>query len=444
MEKYRQIVTEIEAKINKGELPIGSKLPALRELAITFGSSKATVARGMTELSNRGVIYAKNRSGYYVLGKSKEQPITIGQVVDFSSKGVDWRTFPSADFQRCLMTAMEQQQAELFYYGQPKGVPSLASSLVDLLADFGVYTKEEAIYISSGIQEALYILSQLEFPNGGQRILVENPTYDTFLRTLTLLGKPVSAVERTLKGLDLEGVEAAFKTGQIKFFYTMSRLHNPLGTSLKKAEMLQLLALAETYDVYLVEDDYLADYHQGKKNLPLHYYDTKQRVIYLKSFSKIVFPGIRVGAIVLPKLLRETFTRYKASVNISTDSLSQIAMATYIDSGMYEKNRKDLTAKLAQRAQVLRKSFDLYLADFDYPKDSLLHLSLAFPKGVNKQTFLAELGEESIYVDGLEGSFLNSPKNHLIKLNVTTVHEKDIEAGVRSLANHLRRHVERL
>lgn len=91
----------------------------------------------------------------------------------------------------------------------------------------------------------------------------------------------------------------------------MPRFHNPLGSSLAERDKRELVRLAAAYDVYLVEDDYLGDLEENKKADPLYAYDLSSHVIYLKSFSKMIFPGLRVGAAVLPDALTDTFHTYK-------------------------------------------------------------------------------------------------------------------------------------
>lgn len=118
----------------------------------------------------------------------------------------------------------------------------------------------------------------------------------------------------------------------------MPRIHNPLGVSYTKAQKSRIVFLANKYDVYLVEDDYIADFETDLKADPLYFYDINQRVIYLKSFSKIMFPGLRVGFAVLPETICSQFAEYKRLIDIDSSMFSQGALDIYIKSGMFNRH----------------------------------------------------------------------------------------------------------
>lgn len=141
--------------------------------------------------------------------------------------------------------------------------------------------------------------------------MLELPTYHNMPSLLGGLNVPIAGVRRTQDGLDWASLERQFAEEEIKFFYVMPRFHNPIGTSLTVAEKKRLIRLAQRYDVYLVEDDYLSDLEDNTKQDPLWSYDTEGRVIYLKSYSKILFPGLRIGVAVLPLPLIQSFGAYK-------------------------------------------------------------------------------------------------------------------------------------
>lgn len=115
-------------------------------------------------------------------------------------------------------------------------------------------------------------------------------------------------------------------------------MHNPLGTSYSEKDKRCIAELAEKYDVYIVEDDYLADLDKSKKSLPIYYYDIWERVVYLKSFSKTFMPGIRLGAVILQEKLKSEFLKHKRYYDLSTSALEQGALEIYINSGMYKKH----------------------------------------------------------------------------------------------------------
>lgn len=158
--------------------------------------------------------------------------------------------------------------------------------------------------VTSGTQQALYILSQVIFPNQ-KTILLEQPTYHRMIDLVQSLNLPYQTIKRHFNGIDLDELEELFKNGDIKFFYTISRFSNPLGLSYSNAEKQKIVNLAKRYDVYIIEDDYMGDFAKST-DLPLHYYDTSDHIIYLKSFSMTIFPALRLGTIILPRTLTKS------------------------------------------------------------------------------------------------------------------------------------------
>ena len=130
----------------------------------------------------------------------------------------------------------------------------------------------------------------------------DRPTYYRINKLIKDQDLPYQSISRTPKGIDFDQLETIFKTGKIKFFYTIPRHHYPLGHSYSKQEKEQILALAKLYDVYIVEDDYLGDY-DPHFSPSFHYLDASDRVIYIKSFSTSLFSALRITSMVLPQAL---------------------------------------------------------------------------------------------------------------------------------------------
>lgn len=157
-------------------------------------------------------------------------------------------------------------------------------------------------------------------------------------RLLIAQGLDYQTIERGIDGIDLEELEGHFKTGKIKFFYTIPRFHYPLGHSYSEQDKRAILDLAAKYGVYIVEDDYLGDL-DSKKGQTFHYLDTEERVIYIKSFSTSLFPALRITALILPNAIKEAFVAYKNILDYDSNLIMQKALSLYIDSQLFEKNR---------------------------------------------------------------------------------------------------------
>ena len=130
------------------------------------------------------------------------------------------------------------------------------------------------------------------FPQRERDICVEQPTHVSLIESIKLQEITAFRVEITSNGIDMERLENLFKYKNIKFFYTVSRFQNPTGYSYSNAEKRKIVELAKKYDVYIIEDDYMGDLDSNLKQDPMFAYDPSGRVIYTKSFSKVMLPGL--------------------------------------------------------------------------------------------------------------------------------------------------------
>ncbi|MCK1221774.1 PLP-dependent aminotransferase family protein [Streptococcus uberis] len=354
---YQKIYQELSDAIASNHLKKGEKLPSIRFLSQKYQCSKDTVQRALLDLKYANKIYAIPKSGYYVLGSTNELAMPHLSIDDYNDLAYK-------DFQSCLNETLSQRDASLLnYYPNPQGLEELIHSLHNYFTLNAIYAKENDIIITSGTQQALYILSQMSFPNQKEVILIEKPTYGRMENILTTLGIPFVTINRHFQGFDLKELENHFANGNIKFFYTVSRYSSPLGLSYRKNEKEKIVFLAKKYNVYIIEDDFLGDF-SSQGDLPLHYFDTNQRVIYLKSFSMSVFPSLRIGALVLPQNLQDPFLSHKSMIDLDTNLIMQRALSLYLSNGMFEKNLKLLKDFFYKQVTLLEE-----ILQNTFPKD---------------------------------------------------------------------------
>lgn len=402
--KYQDIITSIIEQIESGQLKKGDKLPSIRTLSQRYHCSKDTVQRALLELKFKNYIYAVNKSGYYVLeGKSqKEAPLNLSLA--------DYNNMAYEDFTTCLTETLVNRENYLFnYYYQQEGLQELILSLKHYLEKGAIYAKESEILVTSGTQQALYILSQVLFPNEKSTILLEQPTYHRMIDLVTSQNLPYQTIKRGFNGIDLLELERLFKTEDIKFFYTISRFSNPLGLSYTAAEKQKIVELAERYDVYIIEDDYMGDFTKST-DLPLHYYDTSGHVIYLKSFSMTIFPALRLGTIVLPEVLMPIFLEHKKMIDYDTNLIMQKALSLYLDSGMFEKNLNYLRQVFNKQVNKT-KTMLRHFPSIKHYSASLQYLVIEVPQ----HRHLGEL-KFTNKINYLENSYLTTTEKRLIQL----------------------------
>lgn len=408
--KYQAVVSFLKKGIESGKFPTGSRLPSIRQLSQDFHCSKDTIQRALLELRHEQYLYAKPQSGYYVLEQGQHQDLEI-EVTDEHASAYD-------DFRLCVNETLIGRENYLFnYYDNQEGLEELRQSVHQLLFDQALYCKPDQLVLTSGTQQALFILSQINFPSEGAEILVEQPTYHRMNRLLVAQGLAYQTIERRIDGINLEELEEQFKSGKIKFFYTIPRFHYPLGHSYSDHEKRAILDLANQYGVYIVEDDYLGDL-DPKKGQTFHYLDTEDRVIYIKSFSTSLFPALRITALILPNAIKEAFVSYKNILDYDSNLIMQKALSLYIDSQLFEKNRLARLTLQENYQTRIKEVLEKNTCPLPcYPLHDGLLLDLrTYPK-------IASLKHSSLKLDFFEKAYLDACPYQFAKVSLENLEE---------------------
>lgn len=437
--KYIEIMEEIKLQLENGSLIAGSKLPSIRQLSEHFSCSKNTVIKAYVELEKEHLIYSVPKSGYFVVNEYQIEA-KENEVIDFLSAGPDKHVMPYLDFQHCMNQAIEQYKEELFTYSDQQGSFTLRVQLVKYLQNLQVFTKPERLVVVSGSQQALNLLVAMPFPNGKNNILIEQPSYFGIIESINLHQATAFGIELSMDGIDLDRLEYIFRNNDIKFFYIIPRFHNPLGHSYTNREKQKIVELAEKYDVYIVEDDFLGDLDPDAKSDPLFAFEPSGRVIYIKSFSKIFLPGLRIATVILPTLMMNNFLRYKFSSDFNSSALSQGALEIYLKSGMFNSHLKKIKEVYYTKMNHLQDACEELLpANTHYSKPSSgFYLSISLPENVTAKQVVHMLHEENIYVDDASRMFLPEyKKDNLIRLSISQVEMRKIKTGVERLAHSI-------
>lgn len=440
--KYQRIVTLIKKEIAQGRLKPGCRLPSIREMTDIYSCNKATIIRAYNELEREHMLYAKPKSGYYVV-EGRDLSTASGNdssIIDFTPAAPDVEALPYQEFQHSINKAIDIYKDSLFSYSEPQGLLPLRNALLKYLNNYQVFANPNDIFVTTGSQQALFLLAAMPFPNGKNNVLVEQPTFVGMLGALSSNNITALGIERSYRGLDLEELERLFKNGNIKFFYTIPRFHNPTGFSYSNEQKKAILSLAQKYDVYIVEDDYLSELETDSKADPFFAFDTTARVIYVKSFSKTLLPGLRIAAVVLPRLLTNTFAFFKKSCDLNTPVLSQGALEIYLKSGMFEAHIKKIRKLYQGRMAALGRS-SVQLIELGVScsvPDSGLFAYLLLPENVKAQSFIASLNLKNVYARNAETMFLPGfRKENCIRLSICRVDEVRIAEGMRIMQDVL-------
>lgn len=434
--KYQNVKDYLLNEITTNSLNSGDKLPSIRQLSIQFSYSKSTVIKSLEELEKEHLIYSVPQKGFFVT----EQNISTTpkpKKIDFLSAGPDLSFVSFENLSHCANQIIANHKREILSYGIPEGMLNLRQQIQKYFQNNQIFTKLERIIITSGAQQAINILINMPFDNNRENILVEQPTYSGILQAAKLTNRKILGIDITDDKIDLNQLENLFKNHDIKFFYVMPRFQNPLGHTYTKTECKKIIALAQKYDVYIVEDDFLGDLDLDSRRDPLFSFDPSGRVIYLKSFSKVFLPSLRIAAVVVTESLIPNFLEYKSYLDAFTSTLSQEVLATFMANGMFDIHLKKIKQLYSKKMAKTVKSAQKYHLEIKHPATGF-YTSIKLPKGVNPTILTQQLAKKDVLVDDVKRMFLPYQKQtSLIRLSISQVEQSQIETGLRIISKTL-------
>ncbi|MBN7574163.1 GntR family transcriptional regulator [Clostridium sp. 2-1] len=413
--KYIQVANYIKSLIDKRKIKEGDKLPTIRELSKKLGVNNVTIVSAYNKLKSEGYAYQKVGSGSYAKRKEvasnfrKEysnalKKISMGDltdVIDFTGETTGEVLFPIDDLKGIINEVLERDGANALLSDNRNGYTNLIYTINKVF--WNNKLNDEDIIIISGAQQGIDIASK-GILNINDNIIVEKPTYVGALsvfkwRKVNLFEVPIDE-----DGINLNKFEKILQKNEIKCFYTMSYFQNPTGVSYSIEKKKRILDLAEIYDFYIIEDDYLSEliYENSLEYVPFKWLDKNDRVIYIKSFSKIFLPGIRLGYLVAPEVFSETLQNSKHNTDITTSSLMQRALELYISSNKWKKNIKNLNDEYIKRYTHLKTILDSEFKDmltYNDPKGGLnFYITLKDEFKINTKELFIKLKKKNIYI----------------------------------------------
>jgi DNA-binding transcriptional MocR family regulator len=438
--KYSDIVNDVKKEISQGNIIPGAKISSVRKLCDKYKCTKSTVLRAYYELKELGLIYAVPGSGYYLINNFSEMP-NSSTAIDFSGTSLDKSSLPYNEFQPFIHHAISKYKEDLFAYSDPKGLDQLTEALRKHLQSHQIFTGSDRIFVTTGSQQALSLLSKMHFPNGKSNVAIEQPTYQGIIECLKQNQISAIGVSRDFNGLDFDGLERTFRNDNIKFFYSIPRFSNPLGLSYTNNDKKKILSLAEKYNVYILEDDYLGDLESDSKSTPIFSFDKSDRVIYIKTFSKVLLPSLRIATVVLPKLLVNTFMEYKYWSDINTPLISQGALEIYINSGMFDLHINKIRILYSQKMTDLREFTEKQASPsvrWHIPAKGGFYAGLEILNMSKQKEIVAALLNKNIILSNLEDYYLKEfIYDKFLRLSVTRVESKAMESGILEIINEI-------
>ncbi|GFZ30634.1 transcriptional regulator [Clostridium zeae] len=415
LNKYIQLYAHIKSLIDKNQIEDGEKLPSIRELADFLKLNKVTIINAYKKLQAEGYANQKIGSGTYakrrdsIKGFKKSYSITfkklssgrLSDVIDFTGETTSADFFPVADLKAVLNDVLDRDGAEALIYQDVLGYEKLRERINEKFWDNKLDFDD--ILIVSGAQQGIDIVSKALI-NVNDNIIVEKPTYSGALSVFKSRKANIFEVPIEKDGVDLEALKKILKKNKIKCFYFMSYFQNPSTVSYSDYKKEELLKLAEEHDFYIIEDDYLSEliYDESTKYSSMKSYDKNDRVIYIKSFSKIFLPGIRIGYLVCPRIFKDSVQNSKVNTDISTSSLMQRALEMYMEREYWVEHIKLLNVQYKERYDFMKTEIQNKLnerVEFDPPGGGLhFYLKLSESIQINSIELFYKLREKGILI----------------------------------------------
>jgi len=459
---YEQVAKDLTASIQDGIYAVGQRLPSLREVGKSYTVSLATVIQAYSILEQEGYIEARPKSGYYVLpwaAVQSDEPQLTQPILKPTSVSVAHLAMslinearqkrliklgaaipaadilPLASLSRTLAGVSRRHWRSLASYENANGNEHLRKQLSLLMREAGARCKADDIIITNGCLESLN-LALRSVAKQGDTIAIESPTYFGILQVIETLGMRVLEIPtHPHHGIDPEALQAAVKKQNVSACILIPCFSNPLGACMPDENKQRVVNILAQADIPLIEDDiYGALSYETRRPKSAKSYDKKGGVIYCSSFSKTVSPGLRIGWILPGRFIEQV--RYKKFLdNISTSVHPQIALAEFLERGLYRKNTRQAARIYHRRMEQLKYWVSEYFPQgtrMTYPKGGFLTW-LELPQNVSALTLHHKAIDKRIAVTpGILFSAQGQYQHH-IRLSCGAVEGEQARASLQTL-----------
>ncbi len=370
---YRQLFEQIAEQIRSGKLALGQKLPATRELAGLLGLNRATVAAAYEMLESGGLISGQVGRGSFVTARRAEgrgvdwdvhlsrteaaamtpaaNPVTYGKpLISFAASRPADSLFPLEDFRAaCAAVLTRSDLPAILQLGSPSGFEPLRRHLLEGARRDRLAQPGDDLIITNGCQQALDLIGRVLL-RPGDRVAVEDPVYTGLKNLLVGMGVRVVGVPVEAEGIDVAELRRVLDREQPRLLVITPNFQNPTGTTLRSLSRQTLLDIALSAGVPVIENDPYGELRYHGQSLPaLKQLDHSGGTVLLRSFSKVSFPGLRVGWALGPKALIGRLRQAKEASDLHTDQLSQAVLLEFARSGRLEAHRLRVLQAGAER-----------------------------------------------------------------------------------------------
>ncbi|MBL3539673.1 PLP-dependent aminotransferase family protein [Aminivibrio sp.] len=350
---YRQIAEHLEKMILAGSIPCGTRLPGTRELARMLGVSRSTVVEAYMLLEKREIVQLKGRSGAFAAADSLPHPVSCregGDVFHFDSERPTTDLIPYGALAKISRDALLEDGGKILGGSPPEGLEELRFALLEHSVLRGIPARPGEMAVTSGGKDALSTVLRALRTGGYGRVFAERLTYTDMKEIAANEGLPFRPVPLLVE----EGLASLKKLTSRDILYLIPSFQNPTGMTLPPEIRREILELRQKKGFLIIEDDSYGELRYGEKSVPaLKALDEGEGVVYIGSFSQVLFPGMRFGYILLPSGLWNSYVRTASFRQGQTSSLVQLVMLKFIRQGKLAEAVEKARAVLSARMESL-------------------------------------------------------------------------------------------
>ncbi|MBP2630940.1 MAG: GntR family transcriptional regulator [Firmicutes bacterium] len=457
---YVQLYDQMRELITTGKLSHGYLLPPVRKFAKFLEINAGTVMSAYKLLEKNGYIFSRTGSGSYVAELSgivdNEESDKRGEeeidAIEILSPKFDERYINLASialnpdlisveaFKQVLIEVLDRDQGYAFGYQESQGFYPLRESIASDLKKYGVKAEASTMQIISGAQQGIDIVAKA-FLNYGDYVFTENPTYPGAIAAFRSRGAKIVEISMEEDGINIEELEDKLRKFRPKLMYVMPNIQNPTGSSYSVAKRNRLMGLARYYNAIILEDDYISELIYGKEMMaPLKAIDRDDRVIYLKSFSKIFMPGLRLAFLMMPQRLVSKLLAIKHNSDISTSGLTQRAFDLYLRKRIWHEHITVIRKMYLERFKLTLAAIEEFLPKtVTYVKPhGGLSIWLTLPLGISAKEIVEEAQNRQVLITEGTPFFPRQAIDRYIRISFATATPAEIQNGIRMIGNVLK------
>lgn len=463
---YQQLYTHMRRAILRGELKGGTKLPSTRALADEFNISRNTVLNAYRQLTAEGYLESVEGSGSFVvhvlpdlllapselniladnrgtesrqviLSEHAQSQLVSSQTPDalsprpFSSETPALDVFPYDTWSRLIVRQARRMTGNTAKYQESGGYLPLREAIAAHVAvSRQVHCTPEQIVIVSGSQGALDLSARM-LVNDGDPVWLEDPGYTGARGAFLGIGAKIIPVPVDEDGLV---VAAGIKRApQARLVYITPSHQFPLGFTMSPSRRLELLDWAKRTNAYILEDDYDSEYRYADRPLAtLQGLDTAGRVIYVGTFSKVMFPALRIGYLILPPQLVEPFLKVRRLINVHNPILEQAVLTDFIVEGHFARHLRRMRTLYAERRLVLLNALRKLPLEI-YSPEAGIHCIGWLPEGMDEAAVIRGAAAHDLDLSPVSAFCINPFRRKGLLLGYAAFNGQQLRSGVRRL-----------